>query len=68
VGEGDAMVRPEERDAKTLGGQGVHRGRGWTAKELIGVMSITGRSEALPSITLAKLTFDGDIAEAITIA
>jgi hypothetical protein len=57
---------PEERDAETLGGEGVHRGRVWTARELIGVMAITGRSEALPSITLAKLTFDGDIAEAIT--
>jgi hypothetical protein len=33
---------------------------------MIGVMAITGRSEALPSITLAKITFDGDIAEAIT--
>jgi hypothetical protein len=46
----------------------VLRGRVWTARELIGVMAITGRREALPSITLAKLTFDGDIAEAITIA
>jgi hypothetical protein len=59
---------PEERDAETLGGEGVHRGRVWTARELIGVMAITSRREALPSITLAKLTFDGDIAEAITIA
>jgi hypothetical protein len=59
-------VVPEERDAETLGGEGVHRGRVWTARELIGVMAITGRSEALPSITLAKIRFDGDIAEAIT--
>jgi hypothetical protein len=41
----------------------VYRGRVWTARELIGVMAITGRSEALPSITLAKIRFDGRLAE-----
>jgi hypothetical protein len=55
---------PEERDAETLGREGVNRGRVWTAKELRAVLVIAGRTrEALRTIALAKLTVNGDVTE-----
>jgi hypothetical protein len=55
---------PEERDAEALGREGVNRGRVWTARELLGVLGIAGRTrEALRAIALAKLTVNGDVAE-----
>ncbi len=60
----DALVR--QRDADALVRDGVSRGRVWTATELMDVMAISGRTqEALRTIALAKLTFDGDIAAVI---
>ncbi len=57
---------PEERDAEALRRDGVSQGRVWTAAELMDVMAISKRtSEALRTIALAKLTFDGDIAAVI---
>ena len=57
---------PEERDAEALVRDGVSRGRVWTATELMDVMAISGRTqEALRTIALAKVTFDGDITEVI---
>ncbi len=54
---------PEERDAEALIRDGVSRGRVWTATELMDLMAISGLTrEALRTIALAKLTFDGDIA------
>jgi hypothetical protein len=52
----------EEQDAEALLRDGVSRGRAWTARELMDVMAISERtSDAIRTIALAKLTFDGDI-------
>jgi hypothetical protein len=57
---------PEERDAETLVRDGVSRGRVWTAAELMDVMAISGLTrEAVQTIAMGKLTFDGDIAAVI---
>jgi hypothetical protein len=57
---------PEARDAEALVRDGVSWGRVWTATELMDVMAIRARtSEALRTIALAKLTFDGDLAAVI---
>ncbi len=57
---------PEERNADALVREDVSRGRVWTATEVMDVMAISERtSEALRTIALAKLTFDGDIAAVI---
>jgi len=57
---------PEERDAEALHPGRCEPGAGWTAMELMDVMAISGRTrEALLTITVVKLTFDGDIAAVI---
>jgi hypothetical protein len=57
---------PEERDAESLVRDGVGRGRMWTAAELMDVMTISERTSEEPqAIALAKLAFDGDIAEVV---
>jgi hypothetical protein len=54
---------PKERDAEALVRDGVSRGRVWTARELMDVMAIgEWTCEALRTIAVAKLAFDGDIA------
>ena len=55
---------PDERDAATLGHEGVDRGRVWTAAELIALMALPDRTPAMvQSIALAKLAVDGDIVD-----
>ena len=57
-------VVPEERDAETLGREGVSRGRVWTARELMGVLTCAARTrETWRTVMLAKLTVEGDVAE-----
>jgi hypothetical protein len=55
---------PDERDAEALGREGVNRGRAWTARELRDVLAMADRaSDAVRTITLAKLAVDGDVVE-----
>ncbi len=54
----------DERDAEALGGDGVSRGRVWTARELIQLTALSSRNpRSLRAIALAKLAVDGGIAE-----
>lgn len=55
---------PEERDADLLGREGVHRGRVWTARELIALMALPDRIPAtVRSLARAKLAIDGDLVD-----
>ena len=55
---------PDECDATVLGREGVGRGRVWTARELMVVMALPGRTPAVVwSIALTKVTIDGDLVE-----
>jgi hypothetical protein len=55
---------PTERDAATLGREGIGRGRVWTARELMDLMAIPDRpQEVVEVIAAAKIAFDGDIHE-----
>ncbi len=54
----------DERDAVALGGEGVSRGRVWTARELIQLTALSSRNpRSLRAIALAKLAVDGAIVE-----
>jgi hypothetical protein len=53
---------PEERDAETLERGGVKRGRVWTARELLDVVAVGGRTRgAVRTIALAKLAVNGEV-------
>jgi hypothetical protein len=53
---------PTADDVHRLAGEGVHRGRIWTACELMQLLTIPDRTPAAVStITHAKLAMDGDI-------
>ena len=55
---------PDERHAEILVCEGVRRGRIWTARELLDVMTLPGRTpDVVRTLALAKLTFDGDLVE-----
>lgn len=53
---------PDERQADTIMGEGVRRGRIWTADELMHVLLVATR-EDIQTISIAKLTMDGDVIE-----
>lgn len=53
---------PDERDTEALDGEGVERGRVWTARELMEVMALPDLvSDTVRTIAIAKMTFEGDI-------
>ena len=55
---------PTDREAATLGREGVGRGRVWTARELSALMALPDRTlEIVQSLALAKRAVDGDIVE-----
>lgn len=55
---------PTDRDAAGLMGEGVERGRIWTAAELMQFMAIADRTpETVKTLTHAKLELDGEITE-----
>ncbi len=64
-----AWLRPQwfvplDRDAESLGEEGVSRGRIWTARELIALMALPDVTAAIAGrLTLAKRAGDGDIVE-----
>ncbi len=52
----------DEHQAEVLVRESVNRGRVWTARELIALMALPGRTpEIVQSLALAKRAFDGDI-------
>jgi hypothetical protein len=55
---------PDERDAVALGREGVGRGRVWTARELMDLMTLSDLTlETVRTLALAKCVIDGDIVE-----
>jgi hypothetical protein len=55
---------PAGADADRLGGEGVGRGRIWTAAELSQLMALSGLTPAVvETLARAKLAVDGDIVE-----
>jgi len=55
---------PDEADAEALGWEGVSRGRVWTGRELMEVMTLSGNtSRGLRTVALAKLAIDGPVVE-----
>jgi hypothetical protein len=55
---------PDERDAAALGREGVGRGRVWTARELMDLMTLSDLTVAtVRTLVLAKCAIDGDIVE-----
>ena len=55
---------PTDRDAPALIAEGIHRGRIWTATELMQFMVIGDRTpETVKTVTHAKLVLDGEIIE-----
>ena len=55
---------PTHRDAAQLMVEGIHRGRIWTAAELMQLMAIADRtSETVQTVARAKLELDGEITE-----
>jgi hypothetical protein len=55
---------PDERDAAALGREGVGRGRVWTARELMDLMTLSDLTLAtVRTLALAKCVIDGDIVE-----
>ena len=51
-------------EVKTLSKEGISRGRIWTARELIDLLSIPMLTQDnLTSVARAKVIFDGDLAE-----
>ena len=55
---------PDERDAAALAGEGVGRGRVWTARELAELMALSGPTpKTAQTLALAKCVIDGDIVE-----
>lgn len=55
---------PEERDAEMLGREGVKRGRVWTARELLAVMTLPARTPAtVRTLALAKVELDSDLVD-----
>jgi hypothetical protein len=53
---------PTEREAEALAPEGIGRGRVWTARKLIQLMMLRGRTpEVVRTIALAKIAFAGDI-------
>jgi hypothetical protein len=55
---------PNERDAATLGREGVDRGRVWTATELIAVMALPSWTRAvIQTVAVAKLAIHGEVVE-----
>jgi hypothetical protein len=55
---------PADRDVDSLGVASVSRGRIWTARELIALMSVPDVTPAIAeSLARAKMAIDGDIVE-----
>jgi hypothetical protein len=55
---------PDERDAAALSREGVGRGRVWTARELMDLMTLSDLTLAtVRTLALAKCAIDGDIVE-----
>ena len=55
---------PTEADAEALVGEGVSRGRVWTARELMDLLSIPGLSlERVQTVARAKLELGGEVVE-----
>ena len=55
---------PAEADAEALVGEGVSRGRVWTAWELMDLLAIPGLTrEQAQTVARVKATFDGEVVE-----